>query len=163
MTCRERLERWLDVSGVKYEVTVHPIAYTAQEIAASEHLTGYEVAKVVMATVDGRVVMLVLPAPHRVDLDRLRRALGARSLRLAEEKEFANLFPDCDVGAMPPFGNLYGISVYVEPSLAACPEIIFNVGSHRETMKVAYADFERLVRPQVIDFSIEPTMLQRPA
>ncbi len=163
MTCRERLEQWLNMAGVKYDVTVHPVVYTAQEVAASEHLSGYEVAKVVMAIVDGDLVMLVLPAPHRVDLAKLRSTLGAGKVRLAGEQEFANLFPDCDVGAMPPFGNLYGISVYLDPSLAGSPQIIFNAGTHRETITMPYADFERLVRPQIVDLSTEPGALKRPA
>lgn len=163
MTCRERLEQWLDASGVKYEITVHPVAYTAQDVAASEHLSGYQVAKVVMAVVDGQLVMLVLPAPHRVDLDRLKQALGVGTVRLAEEREFSSLFPDCDVGAMPPFGNLYDLTVYADPGLTAHPQIVFNAGSHRETMAIAYADFQRLVHPQVIDFSSAPTALQRTA
>ncbi len=163
MTCRERLEQWLNAAGVKYDVTVHPVAYTAQEVAASEHLSGYEMAKVVIAIVDGDLVMLVIPAPHRVDLAKLRSALGAQRVMLAREQEFANLFPDCDVGAMPPFGNLYGISVYVDPSLARNPQIIFNAGSHRETITLPYADFERLVRPQIVEVSTGPEALKRPA
>lgn len=163
MTCRERLEQWLNAAGVKYEVTVHPVAYSAQEVAASEHLTGYEVAKVVMAIVDGDLVMLVLPAPYRVDLAKLRSTLGAGKARLAGEQEFANLFPDCDVGAMPPFGNLYGLSVYVDPSLTRNQQIIFNAGSHRETIAMPYADFERLVKPQIVDLIAYAEALKRPA
>ncbi len=163
MTCRERLEQWLNAAGVRYDVTVHPVAYTAQEVAASEHLSGYEVAKVVMAIVDGDLVMLVLPAPHRVDLAKLRIALRAEKARLAGEQEFATLFPDCDVGAMPPFGNLYGISVYLDSSLTRNPQIIFNAGSHRETITMPYADFERLVRPQIVDLITYPGALKRPA
>jgi len=152
MTCRERLERLLGEHGVKYQVTPHRLAYTAQEVATVEHVSGYDVAKVVMAAVDDRLIMLVLPAAYRVDLERVRRGLGASTARLAREEEFARLFPDCDLGAMPPFGNLYGIPVYVDRSLTRDPEIVFNAGSHRETMTLAYADFERLVRPEVIEF-----------
>lgn len=153
MTCRERLERLLVEHGVKYVVTPHPPAYTAQEVATVEHVTGYAVAKVVMAAVDDRLVMLVLPAAHRVDLQKVERVLGATSARLAREEEFARLFPDCDLGAMPPFGNLYGIPVYVDRTLTRDPEIVFNAGSHRETMTLAYADFERLVRPEIMEFA----------
>jgi len=154
MTCRERLERLLVNEGVKSEVTAHALAYTAQEVATVEHVSGYDVAKVVMAAVDDRLVMLVLPAPHRVDLEKVKRGLGATTARLAREDEFAKLFPDCDLGAMPPFGNLYGIPVYVDRTLTHDPKIVFNAGSHRETMTIAYADFERLVRPEVIEFAI---------
>jgi len=154
MTCRERLELLLVKQGVKFEVTAHPLAYTAQEVATVEHVSGYDVAKVVMAAVDDRLVMLVLPAPHRVDLEKVKRGLGATTARLAREDEFAKLFPDCDLGAMPPFGNLYGIPVYVDRTLTHDPKIVFNAGSHRETMTIAYADFERLVRPEVIEFAI---------
>ncbi len=153
VTCRERLEHLLVERGVKYEVTPHSPAYTAQEVATVEHVSGYDVAKVVMAAVDDRLVMLVLPAPHRVDLEKVKQNLGAATARLAREEEFARLFPDCDLGAMPPFGNLYGIPVYVDRTLIHDPRIVFNAGSHRETMTIAYADFERLVQPQVMEFA----------
>ena len=156
MTCRERLEQYFRERGVRYQVRTHPEAYTAQEVAAAEHVSGYRVAKVVIATVDGNPVMLVLPAPHRVDLEKVRQAVGGQQARLAREEEFAALFPDCEVGAMPPFGNLYGLPVYVDRSLTADPEIVFNAGTHRETMTVAYADFERLTGAQVADIARPP-------
>ncbi|MDR7481704.1 MAG: YbaK/EbsC family protein [Armatimonadota bacterium] len=156
MTCRERLEQMFRNAQVAYRVTPHPPAFTAQEIAAAEHVSGYEVAKVVMALADDRLVMLVLPAPYRVDLVRLKQQLGAAAVRLAHEREFANVFPDCEVGAMPPFGNLYNIPVYVDRALTADREITFNAGSHRETMTVAYADFERLAQPTVLEFARGP-------
>jgi|FaiFalDrversion3_1042247.scaffolds.fasta_scaffold00124_8 Ala-tRNA(Pro) deacylase len=156
MLCRERLQRMLEEAGVSYQVMTHPVAYTAQEVAAHLHVSGYQVAKVVMAKVDDRLVMLVLPAPHRVDLERLRKELGATSARLAHEEEFADVFPDCEVGAMPPFGHLYGIPVYVDRSLTRDPEIVFNAGTHRETIRIRYEDYDRLVQPQVLDFSTGP-------
>ncbi|MDR5708859.1 MAG: YbaK/EbsC family protein [Armatimonadota bacterium] len=156
MLCRERLQRMLEEAGVSYQVMTHPVAYTAQEVAAQLHVSGYQVAKVVMAKVDDRLVMLVLPAPHRVDLERLRRELGATSTRIAHEEEFADVFPDCEVGAMPPFGHLYGIPVYVDRSLTRDPEIVFNAGTHRETIRMRYEDYERLVQPQVLDFAVGP-------
>lgn len=156
MTCRERLEQWLAAEGVTYDVTSHRTAYTAQDVASAEGLSGYAVAKVVMAAVDDHLVMLVLPAPYRVDLEKVRRDLHADAARLAEEREFANIFPDCDVGAMPPFGSLYGLPVYADESLTRRPRITFNAGSHHETMTIAYADFERLTRPQIVDFSTPP-------
>ena len=156
MTCRERLEQYFRENGVRYELAAHPEVYTAQEVAAVQHVPGRLVAKVVMAMVDGRPVALVLPAPNRVDFARVKAALGAREARLAREQEFAHVFPDCEVGAMPPFGNLYNVPVVVDRQLTEDPYIVFNAGTHRETMKIAYADFERLAAPQVADFSIRP-------
>ncbi len=156
MDCRRRLEHWFRDERVTYELKQHPEAFTAQQVAATEHVSGYWVAKVVMAVSDGMLVMLVLPAPFRVDLVRLKEALGAGVVRLAREDEFANLFPDCEVGAMPPFGNLYGVPVYVDAALAKDPFVVFNAGSHRETLTIAYADFERLAHPQVADFAVSP-------
>jgi len=156
MDCRARLERWFRDERVTYELKQHPEAFTAQQVAATEHVSGYWVAKVVMAVSDGMLVMLVLPAPFRVDLVRLKEALGAGVVRLAREDEFANLFPDCEVGAMPPFGNLYGVPVYVDVALAKDPFVVFNAGSHRETLTIAYTDFERLAHPQVADFAVSP-------
>lgn len=154
MTCRERLERYFREQGVKYEVTAHPEVYTTQEVAAVEHVPGKLVAKVVMAVVDGTIMELVLPAPHRVDLPKLRAAMGAQEARLAREEEFAKLFPDCEVGAMPPFGNLYNVPVLVDRSLGQDPRIVFSAGTHRETMTVTYQDFERLVSPKTAEFAV---------
>jgi Ala-tRNA(Pro) deacylase len=156
MTCRERLEQYFRENGVRYELTTHPEVYTAQEVAAVQHVPGRLVAKVVMAMVDGALVALVLPAPNRVDFARVKSALGAREARLAREQEFAHVFPDCEVGAMPPFGNLYNVPVVVDQQLTEDPYIVFNAGTHRETMKIAYADFARLVSPRVADFSLKP-------
>lgn len=150
MSCRQRLEELFAAERVPFTHKIHPEAYTAQDVASSEHISGYDVAKVVIANVDGALAMLVLPAPSRVDLDRVRSTLQARTVRLAEEGEFAGVFADCETGAMPPFGNLYQISVYCDPSLAAHPQITFNAGTHRETMTIAYKDFERLVHPTMI-------------
>ena len=156
MTCRERLEGYFQENGVKYQLTSHPEVYTAQEVAAVEHVPGIFVAKVVMASVDGTIMALVLPAPHRVDIPRLKAALGAKEARLAREEEFGHLFPDCEVGAMPPFTNLYGVPVVVARSLAEDPKIVFNAGTHRETMTIAFADFQRLVQPVVAEFTHTP-------
>lgn len=160
MTCRERLEQYFKENGVKYEVTSHPEVYTAQEVAAVEHVPGMFMAKVVMALVDGVITALVLPAPHRVDVPRLKAALGATEARLAREEEFGHLFPDCEVGAMPPFTNLYGVPVVVAHTLAEDPKIVFNAGTHRETMTVAFRDFQRLASPKVVEFS-QPHSLAR--
>jgi Ala-tRNA(Pro) deacylase len=151
--CKDRLEAYLREHRVKYETQHHPPAYTSQEVAASEHVPGRMVAKVVMVMVDGHLVELALPAPYRVSLDRARLALGAEEVRLAEEAEFADAFPDCEVGAMPPFGNLYDVPVYVDSSLTEDEVIYFEAGTHTDTMSVGYADFDRLVQPTVADFA----------
>jgi len=153
MRARDRLETYLSEQGVRWELTPHVEAYTAQEVAAAEHVPGGQVAKVVIADVDGRRAMLVLAAPARVDLMRVRTVLRAKTVRLAREEEFARVFPDCEVGAMPPFGNLYQVPVYLDRGLSEQPRLIFNAGTHRETMTVAAADFLRLVNPTVIDLA----------
>lgn len=156
MTCLDRLERLFALEEVQYRVTRHSPAYTAQDVANVEHISGYDVAKVVLAVADDKLVMLVLPAPYRVDLELLRAGLRARTVRLAEEREFADVFPDCETGAMPPFGNLYGIQVYVDPGLSGHPQITFNAGSHWETMTIAFADYIRLARPTVLPLAHSP-------
>ncbi len=153
MRARDRLQNYLSEQGVRWELTAHVEAYTAQEVAAAEHVPGGQVAKVVIADVDGQRAMLVLAAPARVDLMRLRAVLHAKTVRLAREEEFVRVFPDCEVGAMPPFGNLYQIPVYLDRGLSEQPRLIFNAGTHRETMTVAAADFLRLVEPTVIDLA----------
>ncbi len=153
MTCRERLEQLFRERGMKYKLTTHPEVYTAQEVAAVEHVSGYAMAKTVAVSADGKLVLVVLPAPHRVDIGKIKRALGAKEVRLAKEEEFGGVFTDCEVGAMPPFGSLYGVPVHVDRTLTTDPQIIFRAGTHRETVTVAYADFERLERPQVGDYA----------
>ncbi len=149
--CRERLEQYLREQGVVYEFQHHPLAYTARGVAASEHLPAREVAKAVMLITDGRLAMVVLPASHEVQISNLARGLGVREARLAEESEFGPTFSDCDVGAMPPFGNLYGLRVYVDASLSEDESIFFQAGTHTDTMRVRYADYVRLVNPKVVN------------
>jgi Ala-tRNA(Pro) deacylase len=153
MECRDRLEEYLRENGVPFEVQHHPRAITAQEVAATEHVPGKMLAKVVVVMVDGRMVMLSLPAPYQVDLEKVGKVLGAEEARLAEEEEFEGAFPDCEVGAMPPFGNLYGMLVYVEEALAEDETIIFRAGTHTDTMSVRYTDFEQLVEPTIAAFA----------
>ena len=148
----KKLKELLDKEGVKYVVISHSPAYTAQEIAASAHIPGKELAKTVMVKIDGKMGMAVLPASCQVDFERLKRETGASKIELASEQEFKDLFPDCDVGAMPPFGNLYSMKVFMASNLTEDKEIVFNAGSHRELMKLAFKDFERLVKPEVLDF-----------
>jgi Ala-tRNA(Pro) deacylase len=143
-----KLKEFLDGEKIPYEILSHPPAYTAMEVAESAHIPGKELAKVVMVQLDGRMCMAVMPATRKLDLDRLREATNAADARLPGEDEFLRLFPECETGAMPPFGNLYGMEVYVSPQLAEDREIAFNAGSHTEVIKLAYADYERVVQPK---------------
>jgi Ala-tRNA(Pro) deacylase len=148
----EALREFLDRNRIKYVVISHSPAHTAQEIAASAHIPGREMAKTVIVKIDGRLAMAVLPASELVDLDLLADAAFAQRLELAEEEEFEDRFPDCQLGAMPPFGNLYGMDVYVAESLAEDDEIAFNGGSFTELVRMAYADYARLVKPRILRF-----------
>lgn len=144
-----KLQDYLDANHVKYETLTHPEVYTTQELAAVEHVRGMELAKVVMVRSGADFLMMVLPAPYHVDMDKARVATGRNDLTLATEQEFVILFPNCDAGAMPPFGNLYGMPVWVDESLARDEDIVFNACTHRSAIKMKYADFARLVRPNV--------------
>ena len=141
------LREFLDKNRVKYLVISHSVAYTAQGIAALTHTPGKELAKTVILSIDGRLAMAVVPASFKIDLLRLRKQLRANSVELASETEFRDQFPDCETGAMPPFGNLYGMEVFADESLALDKEIAFNAGSHRELVRMSFADFQRLVNP----------------
>jgi Ala-tRNA(Pro) deacylase len=149
----KKLRAFLDEHGVKYVSVSHSPAFTAQEIAATAHIPGQELAKTVMVKLDGKMAMAVLPASYQVDLDQLKQLARADAVELATEDEFKGLFAECEPGAMPPFGNLYGMDVYVSKSLAEDREIAFNAGSHTELVRLQYADFERLVQPTVGRFS----------
>ena len=151
----KKLKNFLDSNKIKYVSISHSKAYTAQEIAVSAHIPGKEVAKIVMVKIDGKMAMAVLPASYKVDFELLKKASDARSVELASEQEFQDMFPECDVGAMPPFGNLYGMEVYVAESLSEDEEIVFNAGSHTELIKLSYKDFERLTKPKVMKFSMQ--------
>lgn len=151
MECSERLQSYLRESNVPFQLVEHPVAYTAQEVAASEHVPGRMFAKVVMVVADGQLTMLVLPAMERVRLSEVQKALGAKETRLASEEEFGSRFPDCDVGAMPPFGYLYGVPMIVDASLARNERIVFQPGTHTQTMSVRYADYVRLVQPRIAE------------
>ncbi len=148
-----KVRAFLDAHGTKYVVISHSKAYTAQGIAAIAHISGKELAKTVVVKLDGDLAMAVLPASYQVDLEQLRERTGVSAAELATEREFKQHFPDCETGAMPPFGNLYGIPVYVDETLTLDREIAFNAGSHFELIKMSYRDFERLVKPEVMDFS----------
>jgi len=154
MVCKERLEAYLREQGVPFSTHHHPRpAYSAQDVAACEHMPGRLVAKVVVVFADGKMTMLVLPASHRIDLGRAAVALGAHSVYLAGERELALSFPDCEIGAMPPFGNLYGIPTYVDRLLAEDETILFQAGTHTDTISMPYADYARLARPRVVEFA----------
>jgi Ala-tRNA(Pro) deacylase len=145
-----KLKEFLDTQQTKYVVISHSPAYTAMEVAQSAHIPGKDLAKVVMVMLDGRMCMAVMPAIRKLDLERLRQAAEVSEARLATEDEFRKLFPECETGAMPPFGNLYGMEVYVASQLAEDEEIAFNAGSHTEVIKLRYADYAKLVGPQVV-------------
>ncbi len=148
------ISSYLQQTGVPYSVIEHPVAYTAQEEAAVTHVPGREWAKAVVCVVDNQPTLAVVSADQQVDLDRLREVLNAQSLRLATETELQTLYPDCEVGAMPPLGPLYRQPVVVDKVLSTDPEIVFNGGSHREAIRMRYPDFEALVKPAVAEFGI---------
>ncbi len=145
-----KVRQFLDTHHIRYVVIGHSPAYTAQEIASLAHISGKEMAKTVMVKVDGKMAMAVLPASYKVDFGRLKEGVGAKKVELAKESEFKHLFPDCEVGAMPPFGNLYGLPVYVAERLTEDKEIAFNSGTLTELFLMQYQDFERLVQPTVV-------------
>lgn len=144
-----KLKEFLDSQQVKYVTISHSAAYTAQEVAASAHVRGKDMAKTVMVTLDGKMAMAVIPASRKVGFDLLRKVSGAEDVQLASERAFCDIFPGCEVGAMPPFGNLYGMDVYVSKLLADDEEIVFNAGSHTELIRLAFQDFIRIVKPTV--------------
>ena len=150
-----RLRNFLEREKVRYTHETHRTAYTAQAVAQEEHVPGKLVAKTVVVKIDDGFALAVMPATARADFARLKSALGAKEVRLATELEFTGLFPDCEVGAQPPFGNLYGVPVYVDAGLAQDEEIVFNAGTHEETIRMRYADFERLAQPKVFHFALE--------
>ena len=145
-----RLREFLDSHDIQYVVISHSVAYTAQGIAALTHIPGKELAKTVVTKIDGRFAMAVVPASRQVDLALLRAATRSNTVELASEMEFQNKFRDCETGAMPPFGNLYDMAVFADESLARDQVIAFNAGSHRELIRLAWNDFERLVKPTVV-------------
>lgn len=148
------LAKFLDEHQIKFTTISHSVAYTAQGIAALTHIPGEEMAKTVIVKIDDQLAMAVLPASCHVDLAMLRAGTAATTISLAHESEFMDRFPGCETGAMPPFGNLYGMPVFVDVSLTKDKEIAFNAGSHRELMRLAYDDFARLVQPTVLQFAL---------
>jgi Ala-tRNA(Pro) deacylase len=149
----KKLREFLDDQGITYVDIPHQVAYTANQIAALTHVPKRELAKTVIVKIDGVLAMAVLPASYEVDLSLFKAAIGAHNVSLAKEAEFKDQFPECEIGAMPPFGNLYGMAVYVDESLTRDKDIAFNAGSHYELLQISYADFERLVKPRVLEFA----------
>jgi Ala-tRNA(Pro) deacylase len=148
-----KLKEHLDMEGTVYTRHVHPPAYTAQEVAAATHVPGRELVKSTILIADDQLVMAVLSANDAANLDILRNQIGCEVLRLATETEFADAFPSCKLGAMPPFGNLFGLPTYCETTLAKNREIEFNAGTHDETIRMDFGDFKRLVDPYMVQFA----------
>lgn len=153
-----KLRAFLDSHKIQYLVISHSVAYTAQGIAALAHVSGKRLAKTVIVKIDGILAMVVVPASAHVDMEALRMFTGARTVELATEREFKDAFPDCETGAMPPFGNLYDMSVYADESLAENEEFTFNAGTHRELVRMRWDDFVRLVRPIMDELTYQPSI-----
>ena len=150
----DEVKALLDNQHIPYRSITHPMTFTAQQTAQVTHIKGHEMAKTVVVRMDGKPAMVVVPAPYHVDLERLKEETGAAQVELLDEQEFRSKFPGCEVGAMPPLGNLYDMPVYVEEELTADPEIAFNAGTHTEVIRMAYHDFERLVHPRIGAFAV---------
>jgi Ala-tRNA(Pro) deacylase len=149
-----KLKKFLDENKVQYVTITHSQAFTAQQVAASAHIKGKEMAKTVIIKINDKLAMAVLPATYHVDFHLLKEVTGNEDVVLAHESEFKEIFDDCELGAMPPFGNLYNMDVYVAQSLAEDDEIAFNAGTHSELVRMKYSDFNRLVKPKILKFSV---------
>src|SRR5215475_7163691 len=152
MSISMRLKKFLEENQVPYTVMTHTVTYTAQGAAATMQISGKELAKTVVLWAGEEMILAVLPAPDHVRLDKLAGEVG-KPLRLATEQEFSSLFPDCELGAMPPLGSLYNLPVFVDESLAADEQIVFNAGTHRDAIRMRYDDFVRLAKPKVCSFA----------
>ncbi len=151
MAISSKVKEYLDKEGVKYEVAEHPLAYTATEIAGSQHVPGKQMIKSVIVKCDGEFVMCVLPAIHLIDFEKLKVTTGAKDLKLADEHDIAKLFPDYEIGAEPPFGQLYGLKVFADKLLEEDSEIVFNAGTHTDVVKIKFEDFKRLTNPVIAE------------
>lgn len=149
MSIPRHIKEFLDSRNVRYKHCTHSPVYTAQEIAHAQHVSGKQLAKSVMVLADGKLVMAVLPASERLDVEKLEELIGATSIRLAEEEEFKDIFPGCELGAMPPFGNLYDIPVWVDATLESVPVLYLNAGTHTDTIEMRFGDFVHLVEPHL--------------
>jgi Ala-tRNA(Pro) deacylase len=155
MYARNLVKNYLDLQHVPYQHHIHATAFTAQQLAAAERVPGTTIAKTVVVKADDQFVMAVLPGTAKVDTAALKDSLNAREVQLATEDEFQELFPDSDVGAMPPFGNLYDLPVCADESLARDEEIVFNAGTHEDAIRMRYSDFSRLVGPKICSFATQ--------
>lgn len=151
----KKLKSLLEEKRISYEVLKHEEVFTAQEIAATTHTRGKEMAKVIILNGDNKYFMIVLPASYRIDIEKLKIILNVKNLRLSTEEELEKLFPDCEVGATPPFGNLYNIDVYADKVLSEDKTIVFLTGSHKESIKMTYKDFDKVVKPHVEEFGLK--------
>ena len=158
MSIARRVKDYLEQNTVPYSHCTHRLAYTAQEVAAAQHVPGKQMAKTIVLKTDSQFVMVVLPAVMKINMKALRDELPFSHVELATEKEFAELFADSELGAMAPFGNLYGLPVFVDKSLVEDAEIVFNAGTHVDTIRIKYADFSRLVKPVIVDAAIRQEM-----
>lgn len=150
----KKLIDYLDDHGKKYVVVKHSPAFTAQEVAASAHIPGKEMIKTVMVKADGDMKMIVLPSTHDADFEAIKNVLKVDEVELATEPEFEDMFPDCELGAMPPFGNFYDMDTLVAEVLTEDEEIAFNAGTHKELVKMNYKDFEELVKPKIVPVGV---------
>lgn len=157
MPCEKLLE-YLDENRIEYELQEHPRAYAARNTAVKAGVPIRLFAKTVLVRLDGLMAMAVIPSDHKVNFNLLRQAADADTISLATEQDFEERFPDCELGAMPPFGNLYDMAVYADAHLDAARKVTFNAGTHTETLTLDYADFERLVRPHLAQFAFQPLM-----
>jgi len=155
----KKLKKFLDENNIPYTTITHSQAFRAQQVAASAHISGKDMAKTVMITINGKMAMAILPASRHVIFQLLKDAIGEDHIELASEQDFRDLFPECEVGTMPPFGNLYDMDVYVDPSLAEDHLIAFNAGSHTELIQLEYRDFENLVSPELIQFTLKESII----
>ena len=154
MDCKSRLEKYFRDNGIKFETMTHAAAYTAQELAAAQKVPGKQFAKVVMVVGDGQIMMLVLPASHHIDFRKLKGVLKVKDVRLAKEEEFSLIFPDCETGAMPPFGNWYGVPIHIDQALSEGQDIVFQAGTHKEMIRLSYRDYAILTQPAVSEFAM---------
>lgn len=149
-----KLKKFLEQNKVGFEVLQHPLAYSAMESAGSVHISGKQLIKSVIVKADGDFLMCVLPAIHLVDFDKLKQVVKAKDVQLAKEQEISKLFPEYPIGAEPPFGNLYGLKVYMDKDIQDHDEIVFNAGTHTDMVKMKYKDFQRLVQPIIADIGV---------
>jgi len=155
MAIPNRIKQFLEDHHAPYVALTHPERFTSSEVAQVSHISGRELAKVLMVRADDKDIMVMLPATHRLDLDKLKKMLGVKSLRLEEEREFRNLFPECDAGAMPPFEELFHLSVVMDRSLADCESVAFNGGTHKDAIKMRRDDFAKVTHPTIGEFALE--------